>query len=350
MNTQYVRRAWIVTALIVFSSVTLLLLTFACGGGGGSVALQDTPSARSDSGYDSQYREATRSATSIEITERFTLEDIGGLLRYSKSALPDVEAWLLPVAYAADHSISETYLVRSGTLATTVESADTALQEIRRIAQFYKGAVTDSSISKDAHGQQAGNVTLRVPSEDFFGAWDELRSIGDVVSQSITSEDVGNDYVTSVSRMHSLLAEQVTLQKMLDEALEVQRRRGLGEGYSILLDTQQRLSNVSSEIREIENRITSLADQITRSTITVMLTEQPHNPVVKPERFDWGMGSVFNESLRDMLDILRGVAHVGIHFALTAWIWLVPLLLLSRLTWRWLKRYAKPTSPAQLAA
>jgi hypothetical protein len=140
---------------------------------------------------------------------------------------------------------------------------------------------------------------------------------------------------------------------MLDEALAVQRSRGLGEAYKVLLDTQSRLSEVTAEIQGVEDRVKALADQITRSTITLSLTENPKIPVnTAPDKFNWGLGATFNSAVRDLMETARGFTQGVIYFVVTLqWIWWLLFFFAARWAWKYYKKVigtdktAKPAAP-----
>jgi hypothetical protein len=256
------------------------------------------------------------------------------------AGFPDIESWFAPQAYAADNQVSEKYLIRNGTLSVKLDNLDAGQKKAEQIAAQFGGTVTDTNISKDDSGYRSGSITLRIPAEHFMEVWSALQAVGDVTDQQITTQDVGGDYVASVSHLKALAAEQDTLQKMFDEALAVQRSRGLGEAYKVLLDTEERLKAVSEEIQSTEDHVKQLADQITRSTITLNLTENPKLPsAAPPDKFNWGIGATFNSAVRDLMGTARGLAQGLIYFVVTLqWVWWLLVLLAARWAWSYYKR------------
>lgn len=256
--------------------------------------------------------------------------------------LEQLDNWMLPRAYAEDHELDERYLVREGDCKLEVDDYRKAADEVMAIARLYDGMVSDSHSSKRGDDTTEGWIKLRVPGEKFFEAWADVKEVGEVYEENIMTQDVSQQYVGYVSRLKNLMAEQATLQKMLEEALAVQRSRGLGEGYSILLDTQERLFNVTAEIESTEDRMNALADRITRSTITVHLTEVKALPEQVKEEFTWGFGTTAGTAYKDLLKALRGAGQGFIYFIITCWTWLIPwaiVILIGR--WIYLK-WVKP--------
>lgn len=256
-------------------------------------------------------------------------------------SVPDIGGWVAPKAFAQDHQISDQYLIRTGQIDLRTDSVGESVRTITEIAKKHQGSITGSSIQKDYEGHSSGYVTLRVPSDRFFATFDELLGVGEVTNQNTQSQDVGQEYVAQISRLNSLMAEQATLQKMLDEALAVQRSRGLGEAYKVMLDTQARLSDVSAQIQQVETSAKALADQITRSTITVNLTENPSLPISqpRPDTFRWDFSAVFNDSVRNLMENLRATSHSLIRFSVSlVWIWWIVIYFILRRFWKPIKR------------
>jgi len=261
-----------------------------------------------------------------------------------------LQSWLMPQAYAEDHNLSEEYLIRTADCRIVVDDYRKAADGVTAIAAKYGGMVSDSQSQRQADNYVEGWITLRVPNRSFFSAWAEALSIGEVLDESVTTQDVSQDYVGGLSRLKNLLAEQAALQRMLDEALAVQRARGLGEGYKILLDTQDRLFNVTGDIESTEDQLNALADKITRSTITVRLSERKTLPVQAQEKFTWGMGNVAGGAYRDLLVSVRGLLHGLTYFLITCWTWVIPLLILGLIGRSIYRRYVAPRPGLELPA
>jgi hypothetical protein len=250
-----------------------------------------------------------------------------------------IDDWFLPQAYAADNAPDERYLIRDATLSLDIDNYDESAKQVASVADKHGGLVTDSSMEKYGDGTRTGWVKVRLPAENFFAAWEEFKALGEVKNQQVTSQDVSNQYISTVSRLKVLQTEQETLQTMLKEALAVQRSRGLGEAYSVLLQTQQRLSEVSYEIQNNEDQLSQLADQITRSTITVNLTERA---AYQAEEWNWGYGETLAGAKKDLMLKWRGFLQGVIYFFVSGWTGLLPWAILFIIGWFVYKRVIRP--------
>lgn len=359
--------------MLILSLAALSLVFQACGGGSReqhagypSLTLDSGVDKKvgrpageiSNSNYDSQYRSPTAASQMADGTlsggspapaaqpPAFGSITASPLLAGAGDELARLNAWLSPAAYAADNQVDEKYLIRSGEISLLVDDFEPARMKVSQLARQYGGTVTNADIAKTGDDMYTGFITLRVPNERFFEAFEALLAVGEVSSQKLGSEDVSQDYVSSISRLKTLTVQEATLRKLLEESVEVQRKRGLGEGYRMLLDTEQRLSEVSNEIQRVEDQLTTLADRINRSTITVELSERA--AVKKDDPFSWGLGATFESSKKELILGLRGFAQWGIHFLVTCWLWLLPWSLFIFLAWKLYKRWLLPRLRSEL--
>lgn len=262
----------------------------------------------------------------------------------SQSVQSRIDSWFSPKAYAADNLPAEQYLIRTGNITLKVDSFDTVATQVSDVAAKYKGEVTDSQMQKAADGSKSGFVTLRVPKESFFDAWNELLKLGDVDNQSQSAQDVGREFVAAISQVKNLTTEQDTLRGMLADAREVQRTRGLGEAYSILLETEKRLSEVTGELQTANDTADRLADQINRSSITVNLNERA---VYQSEGFQWNTKQTLNQAWKDLLLGIRNAINGLLYFLVTMWLWLVPLAVALVIVWLVLRAVIRASQARQ---
>lgn len=311
---------------------------YAEGGGGAPAAASsdDTGSrALADQAYYADSSAEAKDAGEIKEGEGGKSPD--SKPRFSAATADIIKSWFVPAAYAADHKLDERYLVRTGECGLQVDKYKDAATKLREIAVRYSGMISATQSSRQEDDSTQGSLTLRVPSQNFERAWSEVLQVGKVLAEHVTTEDVSRDYLAYVSKLKNLVSEQAALQNMLDEALKVQRTRGLGEGYKILLDTQERLFNVVAELETTEDSLNTLADQITRSTITVTLTEKNELPAQVKEKFTWNTGTTAATAYHDLLLFLRARLNGLVYFLITCWTWLIPLVLIILLV-RWVYR------------
>ncbi len=234
-------------------------------------------------------------------------------------------SWIVPQAYAQDHNINERYLIRAGACTLEIEDYRGAAQQVNAIAEKYGGIVSEVKSQRSGEDWLQGTLTIRVPNPSFFNAWTDILALGKVMEESIQTEDASQSYISTLSRMKNLLAEEAAVKEMYTEALAIQRTRGLGEGYKLLIETQERLFAISGQIQEAEDQLNALADRITRSTITITLFEKKEIEQQVQAEFHWGLGTTMSSAYRDLLINVRGKLQSLLYFLVTCWTWLLPL-------------------------
>lgn len=240
-----------------------------------------------------------------------------------------IDDWVMPKAYAQDHGADQQYLVRTGDVSLEVDSYEQSQERIAGIAASYQGYVSDSQSQRYGDERIEGWVTIRVPADRFFDVWEDVRALGTIENESISTEDVSRQFLANHSQIKNLLAQQATLTEMLDEAIEVQRKHGLGEGRSLMLDVQERLFNVTSQLQAVEDRQNALADQITMSTITARLLEVKEvGDIVgsTKDEWNWGTNRALDDAIRELRGRLKNLWNGLIWFGVTCWTWLIPLV------------------------
>jgi hypothetical protein len=121
-------------------------------------------------------------------------------------------------------------------------------------------------ISTDVTGQRArsGVLVIRVPAERFEQALDELSEMGKVTRESVSGQEVGQEFIDLEARLRNWRAQEIVLLQLMDRAQTVTET----------IRVQRELQQVQLEIERIRGRLGYLEDQTSMSTITVGLREE----------------------------------------------------------------------------
>jgi hypothetical protein len=151
-------------------------------------------------------------------------------------------------------------VVRTGEVFLTVPKARVAdaLREARRVAGARGGFVAESQ-SATSGDEPNGYVVVRVPVAEFDRAVEELSRLGDVRSLETRGEDVTDQVTDTAARLKSLTATRDQLRALLAKAKDV------GE----VLAVQQRMTEVQTQIEQLEAKRESLADRTAFGTVRV---------------------------------------------------------------------------------
>jgi hypothetical protein len=210
-----------------------------------------------------------------------------------------------------------------------------AFAEASRIATANGGFVVSSSTSTtgfpgnpvplgDTSAQQtppsdsrarAGQLTIRVPAEKFDATRAALAGLGDVDNETINGQDVSSQLVDLGARITSLKAEEQAFQTLLGKATAI------GD----VLQIQDQLFNVRTQIEELQAQQASLDDQATFSTITISMYEPGVAFTPAPETEPSILSKAWDDATGGALNVLGGMVVI-LGYA-------VPLALLALIGW-----------------
>lgn len=193
---------------------------------------------------------------------------------------------------AADHKkIIKTYHYSYDT-----EKFDESYQYLRETIEQYEGYVSSSEVYGTSN--RSLSLTARIPADkcdDFVG---KLGSLGTVVSQSESAEDVTLQYTDTESRIASLETEQKRLNELLEKA----------ENLDAIITLEQRLTEVRYELENYKSQKNLYDDLITYCTVYINLEEVVYTVPVDDSsifsRIKTGLRTTFRDIQYDLENFL----------------------------------------------
>lgn len=135
------------------------------------------------------------------------------------------------------------------------DEVDESINEAISVAGRYGGFVLSSQLGRRDSG---GTLTMRIPAERFEAALADLEGLGKVRRESISGEDVGQEFVDLEARLRNWQSQEAVLLKLMDRA----------ESVTDTIRVQNELSRVQMEVEQLRGRLTFLRDQTSLGTIT----------------------------------------------------------------------------------
>ncbi|MCE2469587.1 MAG: DUF4349 domain-containing protein [Dehalococcoidia bacterium] len=206
-------------------------------------------------------------------------------------------------------------IIREGWMDVEVEDVLAALAEARAIAERMGGRVDGSSLSGGGGYEDSytyATLRLRVPSAAFDRTIEELRELGEVLSEQSQSTDVTEEYVDLEARLRNLRAVEERLLGFLERAEKVEE----------LLSVQRELASTQGEIERVTGRMNYLSALADESSLTLNLTQEPEEPPVTGE--GWAPGETAQDALRALVSVARFLGDAAIVAAVFS-----PLILLA---------------------
>jgi hypothetical protein len=210
-------------------------------------------------------------------------------------------------------------VVKTGVLDLQVPKGKvgSTLDEVADIAVAYRGYVESSRTSEGGFAP-SGRVTMRVPVDSFQDAVNRARALGKtpgakVLGLQTSGEDVTGKYVDLQARIHAL---QQTRNAFLDLLAKAQT---IGETLSV----QQRVTDVQTQIEQLQDQLKVLASQSAMSTLTVTVDQKVIAATTPGEKS--GMHKAFNRSVDRFVNgveaIVAGTGPVLLAIIVIAALW-----------------------------
>jgi hypothetical protein len=221
-------------------------------------------------------------------------------------------------------------IVKTADLGLRSEEVRESAAQAQQLAASAGGTVLSSQVY-GSHDSVTAQLVLSVPSEEFERVLDELRSLGKkVTTDTISGQDVTEEYVDLQSRERNLRATEESLLRLYDRAENVE------EALSI----QRELTTVRGEIELVQGRIKYLDQRSAYSQITLNIQPVTSPPPPKPT---WDPGDVVERAWDASLSVLQVVATAIISAVVFGW-WLAPVLIGGLLWWRRRSRGSRPAA------
>lgn len=229
-------------------------------------------------------------------------------------------------------NIADRQVIKTADLSMVVENADTAADRITGIADLYRGYVDNVHIYESGEDTKKGSVTIRVPSDSFDQAVEDIKEFAaKVTSERLGTRDVTEQIIDLEARLKTLRSAEAGYRQLLERAGDVED----------ILKVRERLDDVRSDIERMEAQLESLTRRVDMSTITVNLTAKAD---VEVFGVIWTPIQKIKAGFNNMLEDLAAFANTVIAFIfalpiIILWILFLGLVLyiifrIARALWR----------------
>jgi hypothetical protein len=153
-------------------------------------------------------------------------------------------------------------IISNGGIALSVENARASAEAVTAVAKGLGGYVETQMVTSDGAAHENAQLTIRVPSNQFDAAFDELTELGEVVDEHRSTQDVTTQHVDLQARVEALQASVDRLTDLMSQAATT------GE----LIEAESALSARQAELDGLRAQLNSLEGQVDEATIWVSLT------------------------------------------------------------------------------
>lgn len=220
---------------------------------------------------------------------------------YEEAPAPGIGANFVPV---------EPQVIVTSYVSLEVEVFQKAADEVGSIAEKYGGYVANSFVQKIGE-RKIGYVTVRIPEDKFGEAMKEIETIGTLLEQNVSLEDVTEQYIDVRARLDTLKQQEARYLEILKIATTVED----------ILKVETQLERIRGEIESLQGTLNYMENRISLSTIEVQLSE-PEKAVHESR-----LGDAFDRSIEAFLSATRGIIiFLGFFIPITLFLTVLVLL------------------------
>ncbi|MBC7784192.1 MAG: DUF4349 domain-containing protein, partial [Burkholderiales bacterium] len=194
-------------------------------------------------------------------------------------------------------------VIRSGDIEFEVDSFDSSLMTVTKLAIEDGGFVASTDSAKLPNGKTRGMVSVRVPPNRLDAYVLKLRGLGDLKTQKITSQDVSKSYSDTESALRAARAMESRLLEMI--------AKGQGAIKDLLL-AEKELGVWREKIEQHEGQKRYYDSLISLSTLNITLQERDIKSAagaIETERISAGVETDDVEKART--DVIKAIDDAG---------------------------------------
>lgn len=192
-------------------------------------------------------------------------------------------------------------IIKNADLSLEVSDLDEAMNRATEIVSRLGGLVVASNRGGGPAGRDGSrwaSLTLRVPADRFDAAMVEMRRLGRVVAESQSTQDVTEEYIDLDARAVNLEEQERRLRALLGRAVKIEE----------IMQVENELARVRTEIDGLRGRQRFLADQAAYSTANLSMRETPlgAQQIESP-----GWKGVWQRAAAAFIRAVNGLLYVG---------------------------------------
>jgi len=234
---------------------------------------------------------------------------------------------------AGNAGVTEQKIIKTASLAITVDDVDKSVNQISNEATLINGFVQNSSVRENEKGQKYANLIIRVPVKDFDSLISKIKSYAKLVErEDVSGREVTEEYVDLQADLTHNQAVEAQYLELLKRAQKVEE----------IIAVREKLDQVQGEIERLKGRMRYLDNQTEMSTIAVSISSEAQINIPAEK---WQPYVILKQAIKNLIVSLQGF----VNFIIVAFFWLIsiiPYLILLGIIFliiRWIyKRSKKP--------
>ncbi len=218
----------------------------------------------------------------------------------------------------ADATRIEEKIVRTAYVTIRSPKVNEAYDRALLLAKKYDGMIVNSSTSKWEESEEA-LIEIKIPPKHFMALLNEIKTIGDIESKSISEEDVTEEYYDIQARLKNKRKVRERLFDLLRKAYKVKE----------ILEVEREIERVGEEIERLEGRVRYLDSKTDYARIHITIYNRTI-PIIETIGIKEGFIRAFQIAIKFFFGIIWFIIILIPLFIIIAIIWVIIALLVRR--------------------
>lgn len=165
---------------------------------------------------------------------------------------------------AAGAVTTDRKIIKNAYVTIRTKEYDIFITALNKKLEQYEGYIEASQeYNYETSSGRSAIMHLRIPAQSLEKFIEELSVSGTITTKQISSSDITDSYIATESRINALSTEEKTLLGLLEKA----------ESLSDVIELQDRLSQVRSELETLRNQKKSYDSQVSYSALQLDVSE-----------------------------------------------------------------------------
>lgn len=161
-------------------------------------------------------------------------------------------------------ALQQRKIIFNATIALRGDDLGEAANLLFRLVEQAGGYISSSKTHGNAGSARSSEWTMRIPGGRFSGFTNNVAALGEVVTNSMTSQEVTAEFHDLDARIRNKQQEEKRLQEYLDKSTAK---------LEDILKVEREITRVRGEVESMQGRMRVLADLTSLSTVTVRMSE-----------------------------------------------------------------------------
>ena len=180
----------------------------------------------------------------------------------------------------------------NGSLSLEVDDIDEASKMVRRLVLSHEGRISNSDTG--SFEQRYANITLLVPSSNFYQIIDDIKKLSVLVSnENIYSNDVTEEYIDTEARLSVMKDTENRFSTLLQDTKNIEEA----------IKVEKELMRIRSEIDSLQGRMNYFVKTTENSVLNLRMVESI--PLTGDQ---WDAKKSISDSLRNLVSFSKHVA------------------------------------------